>query len=195
MNNPFDPGYLTEVELADAGFRSIGKNVRIARTCTIVGLENIEIGSNVRIDGYCSIIAAGKGYAKIGSHVHIAGYVGIYGGAGVVVGDFCGLSAGVRVYTGTDDYTGRALTGPTIPAKYLDVRSAPVTFGRHAIVGTGTVILPGVTAHEGASVGALSLVTKDLDAWTIYAGAPVRRLRDRSKDLLALEAALLRESS
>ncbi|OOG36083.1 galactoside O-acetyltransferase [Rhodanobacter sp. C06] len=193
MNNPFDPGYFSDEQLVDFGFKKVGKNVRIARSCTIIGLNNIELGDNVRIDGYCSIIAAGNGFTKIGSFVHIAGYCGLYAGSGIVLEDFSGLSAGVRIYTATDDYSGRTLTNPTVPEKYLGVTSGPVILMKHVIVGTGSVILPGVTANEGVSVGALSLITKDLDAWSIYAGMPARRLRDRSKDLLSLEKSLLAE--
>lgn len=191
MNNPFDPGYFFEDELLQFGFKSIGRNVRIAKSCTIIGIQNIEIGSNVRIDGYCSIIASGDGYAKIGSHVHIAGYCGIYAGNGVVLEDFSGLSSGVRIYTGTDDYSGKYLTNPTVPEKYTKITKGRVLLRKHVIIGTGTVFLPGVTADEGASVGAQSLVTKDLEPWSIYAGSPVRKLRDRSRELLKLEESLL----
>ena len=38
------------------------------------------------------------------------------------------------------------------------------------------------------AVGALSLVKNDLKAWGIYGGCPAKRIRDRSRDLLALEA-------
>lgn len=191
--NPFDPGYLNEEELDSAGFKKIGRNVRIAKTCTIVGLPNIEVGNNVRIDGYCSIIAAGSGFVRIGSFVHVAGYCGIYAGYGCTMEDFSGLSAGVRIYTGTDDYSGRFLTNPTVPAKYTGVRTGAVVLRRHVIVGTGAVILPGVVAEEGACVGALSLVSRSLDAWTIYGGCPAKPLKERSRALLDLEKRLLAE--
>ena len=71
MTNPFQPGYYDEKELAAFGFKSVGSNVRVARNCTIVGLENISIGSNVRIDGYTAIVAAGTGWVSLGSYIHI----------------------------------------------------------------------------------------------------------------------------
>lgn len=194
-NNPFDLGYYSSDQLVGIGFKAVGKNVRIAKNCTIIGLENIEIGNNVRIDGYCSIIASGSGFAKIGSFVHIAGYCGIHAGNGVVLEDFSGLSSGVKIYTGTDDYSGRTLTNPTIPEKYTGITFGQVTLHRHVIVGAGTVILPRVTANEGASIGALSLVTKDLEPWSIYAGTPARKLRNRSTELLELEKKFLAEVS
>ena len=68
-----------------------------------------------------------------------------------------------------------------------------VTLKRHVIIGANSVILPNLTIGEGTSVGALSLVTKDLDPWGIYAGIPVRRLKDRKRDLLEIENRLLSE--
>ena len=42
------------------------------------------------------------------------------------------------------------------------------------LVGTHTLIMPGVTVGEGAIVGAYSLVTKDIPAWTIAVGRPAK---------------------
>ena len=75
------------------------------------------------------------------------------------------------------------------------MKAAPVSLGRHVIVGSGSVILPGVVVGEGSSVGALSLVTKSLEPWGVFFGAPVRRLKSRSQRLLALEESLRAEAS
>jgi galactoside O-acetyltransferase len=190
MSNPLDPGYFTESDLRDAGFKSLGSNVRIARNCTVISPENIEIGSNVRIDGYCSLVAAGAGNIRLGSFIHVAAYCLLSAGDGIVMEDFSGLSQGVRLYTRSDDYSGEALTNPTVPAKYTKVHRGPIVLKRHVIVGSGSVILPGVTVGEGSAVGALSLVTKDLAGWGVYFGCPAKRLKDRSNALLALERQL-----
>lgn len=47
--------------------------------------------------------------------------------------------------------------------------------------GTGTLIMPGVTIGEGAIVGAGSLVTKDIPAWTIAVGHPAKVVKEISK--------------
>ena len=192
--NPFDPAYYSEDDLQQAGFKSIGRNVRIAKNCTIIGLENIEIGDNVRIDGYCTIIAAGDGWVKWGSHIHIGGYCLLSAGDGIRLNDFSGLSQGVRLYSRTDDYSGKHLTNPTVPEKYTGVSRGTVTLGRHVIVGSGSVVLPKVTIGDGSAVGALSLVMKSLEPWGIYFGSPAKRIKERSKQLLELEEQLLQES-
>lgn len=190
MQSIFNPGYWTEAELRKGGFASVGDNVRIAKSCTIVGLENISIGSNVRIDGP-SVLSASSGYIRLGSHIHIGGFCFLAGGGGIGMADFSGLSQRVSIYSVTDDYSGKALTNPTIPKQFLRVKSAPVLLGKHAIVGAGCVILPGCEIGEGASVGAMSLVSKSLEAWCIHFGIPAKRLKSRSRDLLEQERLLM----
>jgi galactoside O-acetyltransferase len=185
--NIFDPGYYTEDDLNQVGFKKLGKNIRISKNCTIITPENISIGNNVRIDSYCSIIASGKTNISIGNNIHIAAYCYLAGGAGIELHDFSGLSQRVSIYSKTDDYSGKYLTNPTIPAKYSGVTEGQVILKRHAIVGSGSVIFPGVTIEEGVAVGAMSLVTKSLEEWGIYFGIPAKRLKNRSKSLLGLE--------
>jgi galactoside O-acetyltransferase len=191
--NPFDPGYFRTEELREFGFRSVGENVLIAKNCTIIGLANIEIGDNVRIDGGTTF-ACNSGSLTIGSHIHIGSHCYLACGGGITLGDFSGLSQGVRIYSVTDDYSGAALTNPTIPREYLKLDIRPVTLEKHVIIGSGSIILPGITIGHGSSVGALSLVSKSLAEWGVYAGQPARRVKSRSQELLALEHALLSSS-
>jgi acetyltransferase-like isoleucine patch superfamily enzyme len=179
--------YLTEDELVRHGIKNAGSNVRVHETAILVDLERIEIGSNVRIDPYCVLSAAG-GYLKIGSYIHIGSHNIAVGGSGVELADFTNLSQGVRIYSVSDDYTGESLTSPMIPRHLSRTESGPVRLGRHTIVGSGSVILPNVIIGDGCAVGALSLVNESLPDWGIYAGIPVRRLRARSQELLSDEA-------
>lgn len=187
-----DPGYYSEIELIDAGFKSVGKNVAIAKNCTIIGKKNISIGSNVRIDGYCTIIASGENCIKIGSYIHIGSYSFLSASKGIIMEDFSGISQGVRIYNKTDDYSGHHLTNPTVPTEYTNAREGIVHLERHVIIGSNSVILPNVRIGEGSSVGALSLITKNLDSWGVYFGAPVKKLKNRSKNLLQLEKKMLK---
>lgn len=58
-------------------------------------------------------------------------------------------------------------------------RSRRVRIGHDVWIGHGAVILPGVSVGNGAVVGANAVVTGDIPAFTIAAGVPARRLRDR----------------
>lgn len=190
-NNCFNPGYYNENELRNIGFGKVGNNVRVAKNCTIVGLENITIGNNVRIDGFTTIIVSTPGYLHLGSNIHIGGYSAIFAGAGVSMEDFSGISQGVKIYSTSDDYSGRYMTNPTVPTEFSNVHRAPVYLRRHVIVGSQSVIMPGINIAEGCAVGANSLVSKDTDEWSIYFGSPAKKIKNRSKKILELEVEYL----
>jgi galactoside O-acetyltransferase len=193
--SPLDKGYFTEQELAQLGFASCGTNVKISRNCSIIGASNVRLGSDVRIDDYV-VISAAAGSLRIGNYVHIAAgaYLGCAGG--ITLEDFSGISHGTKVYSASDDYSGAALTNPTVPKKYLNVDVAPVVLGRHAIIGAGSIVLPGATLGEGAAVGAMSLIKRGFECapWAVYFGTPARKVADRSKALLEAEVSLQAES-
>lgn len=183
----FESGFYDDKDLADAGFKSIGKNVLIAKNCTIINPDNISIGDNVRIDGYCTLVAGTELTISIGSYVHIGSYSFLSGAKGIILEDFSALSQCVKIYTQSDDYTGATLTNPTVPSKYKNVNSGAVVIREHALLGSGCVVLPDTEIGRGAAVGALSLVTLDLNEWFVYFGNPIRKLKPRLKDLLKLE--------
>ncbi|KAA3451661.1 galactoside O-acetyltransferase [Mesorhizobium sp. SARCC-RB16n] len=188
---PLEQSYLREEKLRDAGFRFFGNNVRISDTCTIVGVDNINIGDDVTIDSG-TVLNCNSGSITIGNFVHIASACYLNGAGTIVLGDFCNLDSGTCIYSATDDYLGETLTDPTSPEEELDgVKCAPVQLGKHVITGAGAVILPGCRIGEGSSIGAMSLVTKDLDGWGVFSGVPAKRLKDRSRALLELERLLL----
>ena len=168
------------------GFASVGCNVLISDRASFHGTANISLGDNVRIDDFC-VLSAGAGGIAIGNHVHVAVYSSLIGRGRITLGDFCNISARVSIYSSSDDYSGATMTNPTVPERYKNVRHADVTLGRHVIIGSGSVVLPGVTLEDGVAVGALSLVKDNCAAFGIYVGNPARRVRERKRDLLELE--------
>ena len=63
-----------------------------------------------------------------------------------------------------------------------DLHPKPVRIGKRVWIGSGSLILPGVTIGDGAVIGAGSVVTKDVPANKIYAGNPARYIKDVEKD-------------
>ena len=171
------------------GFASVGENVQISDRASIYGVDRIALGSNIRIDDFC-VISAGLGGIVIGNYVHIAVGASLIGSGKITLCDFVGISSKSSIYSSNDDYSGAVMTGPTLPAKFTNVVDSDVFLGKHVIVGSGSVILPGVTLEEGVAVGALSLVTKNCKAFGIYAGNPAKRIKERKRDLLDLEKEL-----
>ena len=179
--------YSTE-ELANIGFKSVGKNVMISKKASIYGAANISIGDNVRIDDF--VILSGK--IEFGNYIHIAAYSALFAGdQGIIFKDFSGVSSRVSVYAISDDYSGESLTNPTVSNEYRDLIGGPVIFHKHALVGASSVVLPNVEIGEGVAVGSLALVNKSLESWGIYVGSPAKKIKDRSKALLTLEKEFL----
>ena len=181
--------YYERDELLSFGFKKLGKNVKIHERASLYCIENISLGDNVRIDDFSVVIATG--YIEIGNFVLIDNYCYLGGTEGIALKDFSTLAPRVSIFTSSDDYSGNFLTNPTVPIEYTGGEKGRVVVSRHVILGTGSVILPGVTVGEGTSVGALSLVVRDLPEWQICAGIPARPIKERSKNLLALERQLL----
>jgi galactoside O-acetyltransferase len=171
------------------GLARVGADVTVWPQAKIVGAERLSIGDAVIIDDFVFLMSGAS--SSIGSFVHIASFTSITGGGEFVMEDFSGLSSGVRVYTGNEDYSGGSLTNPTVPAPFRAPTRSFVRIERHAIVGANAVILPGVVIGEGAVVGANSLVHRDCRPWTVYFGSPAKRLTQRPADRIReLEAQL-----
>ena len=182
--------FLTEEQIKAMGFRHVGKNCLLSDKASYYNCNNIIIGNNVRIDDFC-VLSAGIGGIEIGSHIHIAVYSSLIGAGKIVLKDFCNISSKVAIYSSNDDYSGQFMTNPTVPSRYTNVMSSDVIIGKHVIVGSGSVILPGVTLETGVAVGALSLVNKNCSEFGVYIGAPAKRIKERKRDLLDLENILL----
>jgi galactoside O-acetyltransferase len=185
------PNFLTTAEVANLGLASSGVDVQISRDARLYGASRISVGSHVRIDAF-TFIAAGA-QMTIGDYVHIAPFCSLTGSGGIVMDDFSGLSGRVSIYSSSDDYSGRTMTNPTVPAELKNVKSAPVHLGRHVIIGAGSVLLPGASIGEGSAVGALCLVSTPLPEWKIFAGNPLRLVGRRRRDLLELKRSLLED--
>jgi acetyltransferase-like isoleucine patch superfamily enzyme len=177
--------YYSEEELKSAGFKRIGKNVKIHNRASIYHPENISIGDNVRIDDFTVIIATGE--VDIGNYVQIANFCFIGAKFGFFMEDFSTLAPRVAVFTASDDYSGEYMTNPTVPNEFTGGKKGKVVIKKHAIVGTGSVLLPNITIAEGTSIGALALVRKNTQPWEIYSGVPARIILSRKKDLLKYE--------
>lgn len=176
--------FLSKNDLLTLGLKKIGENVKISNNANFYNAHLIEIGSNVRIDDFCIL----SGNIQIGSNIHISAYCLLFAGdSKITLKDFSGLSSRVAVYALTDDYSGDYLTNPTIAIEYRNVIKSPVCIEKHVIVGTGSTILPGVTIHEGSAIGAMSLVTRDTQPFSVNTGIPARFLKERRKNVLELE--------
>jgi len=174
---------------------SVGENVSINRSVVFYSPQNIHIGSNVRIDCFC-ILASGADGIVIGDYVHIGAYSALFGSLGQIrMESFSGLSARVLLFTSTDDYTDGFLANPTVPDKYKRVRKGDIVLERHAIIGAGSVVMPGVTLGVAASAGAMTFLHRSVSEFAIVVGCPMRVVGRRNARILDLEAEFLAEKN
>lgn len=75
----------------------------------------------------------------------------------------------VRLITGSHDVT----------SPHFNLVTRPITINDNVWIATGAIVLPGVTIGEGAVVGAGSVVTKDVEPWSVVAGNPAKFIKKR----------------
>lgn len=175
-----DNSFYSREELISIGFRKIGENVLVSRLARFYGIEDIEIGHNVRIDDFCIL----SGQITLGNYIHISAYSALYGKFGIEMEDYTGLSPRCTLFSASDDFSGNYLIGPMSDKKFTNVTGGKIMIKKYCQLGCSTVVLPSVTINEGVAVGAVSLVINDLEPWKIYAGIPAKYLKNRSKNLL-----------
>lgn len=159
----------------------LGKNCLLDEGVRIDGPQNISISDYVWIDKNVSLSAA-FGYIHIGKRVHIAPYSHIAGGGGVEIGDYVGISSGVKIYSHSETpRDGKRMSGPMVPEEMKGLITKKVTLEKDAFLGTNAVILPGITIGEGAVVAANSLVIKSVKPYVIVAGVPAKPIGVRKK--------------
>jgi len=169
--------------------RACGDNVFISTRTSITRPELVSVGNHVAIDDFFVCTTA----LELDDHVHISNHVGVIGGKGglLKMGCFTNISLGGRIVCGSDEFNGDGLIGFNIPEEYRDrTVLKPVVFEDFANIGASVTILPGVTLPEGVVIGACSLVRErdKLKPWTMYAGNPLREIRERPKERMLAHA-------
>jgi len=179
MNNSF----YTKDELAQIGFKEFGENILLSKKASIYSPERIVLGNSVRIDDFCIL----SGDIRLGNFIHISAYSALYGKFGIELEDYSGLSPRCTVFSASDDFSGDFMIGPMVDSKYTNVTGGRVLIKKYCQLGSNTIVFPKVTIGEGAVVGALSLVLRDLEPWKIYKGIPAVYYKERSRNLLDIK--------
>ena len=107
----------------------------------------------------------------------------------LTMGAYACLSENVDCYTVDEIKIGAQATvsqgvklctaGHDITSKIMELTHKPIIIGANAWVAGWSIILPGVTIGEGAVVGAGSVVTKDVEPWSVVVGNPAKFIKKR----------------
>jgi galactoside O-acetyltransferase len=179
----------SKIELSEIGFKFLGNNVLISKKASIYNAKNISIDNNTRIDDFC-VLSAGEGGIEIGKYVHIACFSSLIGKSKITMKDYSGLSSRVSVYSSSDNYDGEFMTNPCLPDTVTNTIHKDVVIGKHVVIGSNSVVLPGVILSDGCSVGAMSLVNKSIDGPYVMAGIPIKKIKERKSNIFILEKKL-----
>jgi putative colanic acid biosynthesis acetyltransferase WcaF len=104
---------------------------------------------------------------KLGRDACIGDRANLYNLGPVEIGARAIVAQEAYLCTGTHDFA----------RSDVPLVTEPIRIGEGAFVGARSFILPGMTVGAGAIVGACSVVTKDIESFTVNAGNPSRKLR------------------
>jgi len=160
-------------------FRHFGQDVHISVGCTIRGEKNISVGNQVALGMYCLLYAGlekGTERIEIGANTSFNSNVMINADVKgkVIIGKNVIIGPNVVFRASNHSYGGKN----TI-IRNQGHRPGQIFVGDDVWFGANVVILPNVQIGSGAVIGAGSVVTKDVTAYSIVAGVPAQKIGSR----------------
>jgi len=126
-----------------------------------------KINNEVQVFPSCRIWAPWN--LSFGVHVAIDDCVTLYSVDKITIGTKVAIRRDAFICTASHDIT----------RKDRPLITKPITICDGVWIGAGAFVGPGVTIGEGAVVGARSVVTKDVEPWTVVAGNPAKFIKKR----------------
>jgi acetyltransferase-like isoleucine patch superfamily enzyme len=120
---------------------------------------------------YWPFYISDPGNLEIGNHVSIGTYVHMWCHGGIKIGDRVMIGSHTAITSVTHDYEQENMRPTSVRKK--------VIIEDDVWIGTHSVILPGVAVGKGAVIGANSVVTKDVEPYSIVFGSPARHYKFR----------------
>jgi galactoside O-acetyltransferase len=153
---------------------NLGKDVEIDSSSTV---NNVTIGDNVRIAKRCSVFGSPDNLLEIGADTYV-GMNSLLNGfaAKLTIGSNVSIAQNVNIMVDSGP------NASTVMQKIFPVDKRPVTIGNHVWIGTGSIIMPGVTLGDYCVVAANSFVNKSFDPFTVIGGNPAKLLRTFTED-------------
>lgn len=146
----------------------------------VSGTGDIVVGSRVHLDGKCDIqfasILLTRPRLVFGDRTYVNHRCSFVVAREIVVGSDVYMAPGVRIMDSPGHPLDPAARLAKRPPTSDEVR--PVNVGDNVWIGTESMIMPGVTIGDGAVIAARSVVTRDVPAYSLAAGAPARVVRN-----------------
>lgn len=178
-------GYVDGVDRAEwQGLAYLGTDVAVSPGCRLLFGVGLVLNAHARWQLYTGHRAAGApAILLISSRASVASEAQL--GAGTVVLDLAAVNAGARLGEACIVNTGAVVEhsvqlGDNVHVAPHATICGDVSIGDHCLIGAAATVLPGLRLASGIVVGAGAVVTRDLVAPGIYAGAPAVRTTERS---------------
>lgn len=186
-----DPG----VHIEHPELFSVGDDVHIATGFHCQGSPRVVLGSRVTLQPWCFLTGSGlvevaddvdfgpntffstggaDGLIRVGSHSHCAPGCVLYGGGGLILGEYCNIAAHTVMATVQHDPARH-----DVPMALSPSQSGPITLERDVWVGANATIMMNTFVAEGCIIAANAALTRDTEPYGLYGGVPARRIRDR----------------
>ncbi|WP_058301360.1 acyltransferase [Gorillibacterium timonense] len=109
----------------------------------------------------------------LANNVNIGWFVDLDARGGIYVDHNTNISSHIKLITGSHD-----VDDPQYTASFK-----PIIIGHHCWIGTGAIVLQGVTIGDGVVVAAGAVVTKDIPPFEVWGGVPAKFIRKRNNDI------------
>lgn len=154
---------------------TVGKNLKCEGKVFIPSLGgSVQLGDSVKLGPQVRIGASRNAFIKIGNLVTINHGTYIISIESIEIGDNCMIGEYVSIRD--NDH---AWADKKVLIRKQGFVSKKVKVGNDVWIGRGAVICKGVTIGDGAVIGANSVVTRDVDAYSVAVGSPARVIKTR----------------
>lgn len=163
-----------EREVRPSRFAAYGTNTVVHPPLTVAGAERVELGDRTFVLAGATLVAGAGGAGgrvRIGSGTYLGRDLTIISAAEVVIGD--DVMGSDRLYIADVEHG----PGPGGRGGRVLLPPRPVRIEDGVFLGTGAMVLPGVTVGARSLVAAGAVVTEDVPAGSVAAGNPARVVR------------------
>lgn len=119
------------------------------------------LGFGEKTSVYENVYIYGK--PKVGKNVWVGPFVILDATGGLEIGDGCDVSCGVMIFTHSTHLR-------CVSEGKMEAVKKPVKIGDYVYVGSGAIVLPGVTIGDHSVISAGAVVTKDVPAFSVVRG-------------------------
>jgi acetyltransferase-like isoleucine patch superfamily enzyme len=147
----------------------LGNEIEIDPSTSI---NNVNIGNNVKIAKRCSIYGGPDNILEIGENSYIGMNTILNGfSAKLIIGSRVSIAQNVNMMTDSGPNTSVEMQ------KYFPIEKKPINIGNDCWIGTGSIIMPGVTLGKMCVVAANSYVNQSFPEYSIIGGNPAKLIR------------------